>query len=404
MIKKIGLAFALWSCVGVMAQQPPSSYVQLGPRPFFLVSQLKPSVLKQKLQSCSNGPFNKSNFSIGHRCAALMFPEHTQESYEAAARMGAGVIECDVTFTKDKQLVCRHAQNDLHTSTNILLTPLGAKCTKPFKPHDPVSQTPASAECRTSEITLDEFKSLRGKMDGFNPKALTVQEYVNGTPAWRTDLYAGPTSGTLMSHQDSIELFKRLGVKMTPELKEASVPMPFDGFSQQHYAQKMLDDYKKAGVKPSDVFAQSFHEADILYWIKNEPEFAKQAVFLDAAESVKELPNLETLKAYKAKGIKIVAPPIFALLALDNGKMIPSSYAKDVKSAGLDIITWSLERSGVMAQDKGGWYYQSVSEGVHNEGDILQALDVLAKDVGIRGIFSDWPATTTFYANCMGLK
>jgi glycerophosphoryl diester phosphodiesterase len=207
-----------------------------------------------------------------------------------------------------------------------------------------------------------------------------------------------------MSHQDSIELFKRLGVKMTPELKEASVPMPFDGFSQQHYAQKMLDEYKKAGVKPSDVFAQSFHEADILYWIKNEPEFAKQAVFLDAAESVKELPNLETLKAYKAKGIKIVAPPIFALLALDNGKMIPSSYAKDVKSAGLDIITWSLERSGVMAQDKGGWYYQSVSEGVHNEGDILQALDVLAKDVGIRGIFSDWPATTTFYANCMGLK
>jgi glycerophosphoryl diester phosphodiesterase len=404
MIKKISLAIALWSCTGVMAQQIPSSYVQLGPRPFFLLSQLEPSVLKQKLQSCSNGPFKPSNFSIGHRGAALMFPEHTQESYEAAARMGAGIIECDVTFTKDKQLVCRHAQNDLHTSTNILLTPLAAKCIKPFKPYDPVSQTPASAECRTSDITLAEFKSLRGKMDGFNPKALTVQEYVNGTPAWRTNLYAGPTSGTLMSHQDSIELFKRLGVKMTPELKEASVAMPFDGFSQQHYAQKMLDDYKKAGVKPSDVFAQSFHQADILYWIKNEPEFAKQAVFLDAAESVKELPNLETLKAYKAKGIKIVAPPIFALLALDNGKMIPSAYAKDVKSAGLDIITWSLERSGVMAQDKGGWYYQSVSEGVHNEGDILQALDVLAKDVGIRGIFSDWPATTTFYANCMGLK
>ena len=34
--------------------------------------------------------------------------------------MGAGIVECDVTFTKDKQLVCRHAQNDLHTTTNIL--------------------------------------------------------------------------------------------------------------------------------------------------------------------------------------------------------------------------------------------------------------------------------------------
>jgi glycerophosphoryl diester phosphodiesterase len=28
---------------------------------------------------------------------------------------------------------------------------------------------------------------------------------------------------------------------------------------------------------------------------------------------------------------------------------------------------------------------------------------VLAKDVGIMGIFSDWPATVTYYANCMGL-
>ena len=44
--------------------------------------------------------------------------------------MGAGIVECDVTFTKDKELVCRHAQNDLHTTTNILATPLAAKCTQ----------------------------------------------------------------------------------------------------------------------------------------------------------------------------------------------------------------------------------------------------------------------------------
>ena len=30
--------------------------------------------------------------------------------------------------------------------------------------------------------------------------------------------------------------------------------------------------------------------------------------------------------------------------------------------------------------------------------------DVLAREVGVQGIFSDWPATVTFYANCMGLK
>ena len=34
----------------------------------------------------------------------------------------------------------------------------------------------------------------------------------------------------------------------------------------------------------------------------------------------------------------------------------------------------------------------------------LTVLDVLAKQVGIRGMFSDWPATTTFYASCTGMK
>jgi glycerophosphoryl diester phosphodiesterase len=34
----------------------------------------------------------------------------------------------------------------------------------------------------------------------------------------------------------------------------------------------------------------------------------------------------------------------------------------------------------------------------------LTVLDVLAQQVGVRGVFSDWPATTTFYASCMGMK
>ena len=54
-------------------------------------------------------------------------------------------------------------------------------------------------------------------MDGFNPRAQTPAEYLAGTPSFRTDVYAGPTSGHLLSHKESIELLeKRLGVKMTP--------------------------------------------------------------------------------------------------------------------------------------------------------------------------------------------
>ena len=174
---------ALAVSAGLAAQNAHS--VQLGPRPFFLVNNMVDSDLKSELLKCFKGPFKKSDFSIGHRGAALQFPEHTRESYEAAARMGAGILECDVTFTKDKQLVCRHAQNDLHTTTNILVTPLAKTCVKQFTPAtlgaNGVVITPASAECRTSELTLAEFKTLTGKMDAFNPAALTPAQFLGGT-------------------------------------------------------------------------------------------------------------------------------------------------------------------------------------------------------------------------------
>jgi hypothetical protein len=37
------------------------------------------------------------------------------------------------------------------------------------------------------------------------------------------------------------------------------------------------------------------------------------------------------------------------------------------------------------------------------DSDALVLLDVLARQVGVRGVFSDWPATVTYYANCFGL-
>jgi glycerophosphoryl diester phosphodiesterase len=229
-----------------------------------------------------------------------------------------------------------------------------------------------------------------------------------GTSSWRTDLYSGPTSGTLMTHAESIALFTRLGVKMTPELKAASVSMPFDGFSQENYAQKMIDEYRAANVPAARVFAQSFNKSDVLYWVRNEPAFGKQAVFLDSAEKAADLPSLAQLQSYKKDGIQIVAPPLFALLDVQDGKLVASNYAKNAKQAGLGIITWSLERSGVLAKESAGgnpgWYYQTVSSAIQREGDTMQVLDVLAKDVGIVGIFSDWPATVTYYASCMGLK
>lgn len=377
--------------------------VQLGPRPFYLVDDMDEGALKDKLASCSEKEQQPSDFSIGHRGAPLQFPEHTKESYEAAARVGAGIIECDVTFTSDRQLVCRHSQCDLHTTTNILATPLAAKCSKPFVPADPTTGAPASANCCTSDITLDEFKTLCAKMDGANTKATTVAQYLDGTANFRTDLYA--SCGTLVTHAESIALISSLGRKFTPELKAPGVAMPFQGdFTQEMYAQQMIDEYKAAGISPKKVWPQSFNRNDVLYWLGHEPRFGKQAVYLD--ERV-DFPGgydaaVAGMGEVAAQGVNIIAPPMWALVTVEGGKIVPSSYAKAAKAAGLDIITWTLERSGPLATG-GGYYFQSVASVTNNDGDVFNLLDVLARKVKVLGVFSDWPATTTYYANCMGL-
>ena len=382
--------------------------VQLGPRPFYLVEGMDTGKLKDRLLQCENGPFYRTDFSIAHRGGALQFPEHTDTSYRGGARMGAGIVECDVTFTKDGELVCRHSECDLATTTNIVATNLNNQCTVPWSGP---GQNPAP-KCCTSDLTLSEFKSLTPKMDSSNPNATTAEGYLGGTANWRTDLYTGHAH--VMTFKQSIELNKTLGVKHTPELKSADHQDRIDAIfgSQAGYAQKFIDTLVEEGVDPKDVWAQSFNKADILYWIKNDPAFGKQAVYLDSIDPTVSPPiprlSFAELKQLKQQGVQIIAPPLWALLALNNAnQVVPSEYALDIKKAGLDIITWTFERADLrQGASKAGWYYLFDPQGkaIKKDSDMYKALDVLARQVGILGIFSDWPATVTYYANCMGLK
>lgn len=393
--------------------------VTLGPRPLYLVQDMDEDTqrsrqLKSELLNCAaqRTDWQRTEFSIAHRGAPLQFPEHTREAYIAGAQMGAGIMECDVTFTADKELVCRHSQSDLHATTNILETDLAQKCNVPpeFDPQSGELTNASDIQCSTSDITLAEFKTLKGKMEGANSEARSIKAYMNGTPDWRTDLYA--QRGTLMTHAESIELFKALGVKMTPELKAPSVSMPFEGMSRVDYAQKMIDDYKAANVAPADVYPQSFELEDVRYWIENTPEFGKQAVYLDDRYDEEGFDHADPatwkpgMQALADEGVNIIAPPLWMLLASNpeagesDNRIVPSVYAERAKQAGLDIIAWSFERSGPLSED-GEWYHRTTDDVIDNDGDKLLTLDVLARDVGVIGLFSDWPATVTFYDNCM---
>lgn len=401
----LGISLLALTCaLPAFAAETDYGRIELGPRPAYLISTMDDGPLKDALEACASKEPVKTDFSIAHRGAQLMFPEHSERAYAAALKSGAGIMECDVTFTKDHELVCRHAQNDLHTTTNILATDLAENCTTPFSPA--TGDTKAQAECRASDITLAQYQTLTAKMDAADSSATNLDDYMNATANWRTDMHS--TDAKVLTHAESIAMFKAAGAKFTPELKDPAVDMPHDGFTMDDYAQKMINEYKDAGVPASDVFAQSFNLDVIKYWIENEPEFGKQAVYLDGRYDTGIDPmNADTfapsMDELKAMGVNYIAPPMWMLVTEKDGKIVPSVYAEKAKEAGLELITWTLERSGPLASG-GGWYFQSTPTTITKDGDVYKYLDVLAQDVGVVGVFSDWPATVTYYASCMGLK
>ena len=373
----------------------------------FLAEALNDSSMATNLANCID-PGASNDFSIAHRGAPALFPEHTREAYLGAISQGAGVIECDVTFTSDGALVCRHSQCDLHTTTNILETPLAAKCRVPFTGASDDGD-PASAQCCTNDLTLTEFRSLCGKHDSADPGAQTAKGYMQGNADLNPQRYPG--CGTLMTLNDSIRLIEQHGRKHAPELKAANGAMPF---SQSEYAQRLLDQYRRQGVPAERVYPQSFNPADVQYWLREEPEYGQNAVLLDSRDASMDpqdpadpgpasgTPDFAQLKQM---GLRYLAPPLWYLLRTDGDTIMPSRYATEAKAAGLELIAWSLERSGsmagVIANPRKAYYYQSVYSALRNEGDVLRTLDVLAREVGVSGVFSDWPATTTVYANCL---
>ncbi|KAF3276220.1 hypothetical protein TWF132_002271 [Orbilia oligospora] len=390
--------------------------VSLDPRPFYLVNNMTDSHLKSALNRCQNGPFSITDFSIGHRGGAtLQIPEETVENTIAGARMGAGVLECDVAFTKDRELVCRHSQCDLHTTTDILLRPeLAKKCTVPFKPASGGSS--ATALCCTSDITLEEYMSLCSKMDASNSKATTPLEYQGSPPTWRTQLYE--TCGKVMSLESYIDLVDSIpgNRKFTPELKTppSQVPMPFQTtkgpYTQEQYARDMIETFIKKGIDPSRVWPQSFLPADVYQWIKEYPTtFGQQAVFLDESGDPPSNPTAAAaqLPAIRKKGVNVLSPPLNYLLTIDpkTQKVVPSEYAKVAKKEGFVIIPWTFERSGPLGTVKarGEYYYGSIADVMKTDGQMYEVLDVLVKKIKIAGIFSDWSSTITYYANCFKL-
>lgn len=388
--------------------------VDPGPRAQALLDVLVPGALRDRLESCRQGPFRASRFAIGHRGAPLHHPEHTRESYVAAARMGAGVLECDVTVTADGVLVCRHAQCDLATTTDLLESELADRCREPFHPAEFDSDTgallaPAGATCCTSDLSLDEFRRLRGRHDRVDLTATSLEAFL--APQLEARPETRSFDGTLMTHAESITLFRALGVAMTPELK-AFDPAPNEGtrFSRRILATRMIDAYREASVPPRDVWPQSFEIEDLAIWQEVAPDYAERAIWLDGRDPSSATPPLDTFIALRARGVRRIAPPLSRLLELDrDGALKASGYARHARTAGLELVTWTLERSGPIEEGRAGgrdrdFYLTPILPVLRNDGDLYLILDALHREVGVRAIFSDSPSAPVLYASCLALE
>jgi len=83
---------------------------------------------------------------------------------------------------------------------------------------------------------------------------------------------------------------------------------------------------------------------------------------------------------------------------------VASNYARLARASGLDLIAWTAERSGRMREEvkaRGDFYYGALLDAIDGDGAVMEIIHALAVEVGVLGIFSDWPGTVTYYASCM---
>jgi glycerophosphoryl diester phosphodiesterase len=251
--------------------------------------------------------------------------------------------------------------------------------------------------CCTSDFTLEELKTLCAKMDSYNDiNATDPMDFAfGGTADWRTDLYQYECP-RVMTHKESIEIIKAVGGKFTPELKLPSVEMPFNDFTQRDFAVKLTEEFMAAGIPTEDIWIQSATEEDIEYLATTD--YGMQAVALDFDDTRNRSDDKAWLMHMMDIGAKIVAPPMWKLVepnpkAGEEGEldMVASQMALDAKELGLQIITWTLERTSAPLEKPAGTdYFWLTLQGMGlnlTEGSNMDLLHVLAMDVGIEGIF-----------------
>jgi glycerophosphoryl diester phosphodiesterase len=435
-----------------------NNVVDFGPRPWYLADRLwgteslylassaegrtnKLKELQSKLSwdTCP-GPHERNMDTMALGGAAMQFPRNSKEAFVAAARMGAGALGCEVTFSKDGHLVCREQQCDLHYTTDILLNPslsaLAAKCQKPFAAGE-------GARCCTTDFDLDELKTLCATMNmATEASAKNVAEYLKlSESGWRTTIYQDGHCSPVMAHTDFILLALSLDVSIVSELKDgeySTVTHTNPALSlklgdKNKAAEAFLKDLAELNV--NILYPQSMDKEHVKSFLKN-PKGANAAFRYG--------PGLKNgydtwSNTYKAifDELKEHTPPVkYASVAMNELLIANDEYgasfrmtdpAKYFQDNNMNIFVWTFDAwkarsatcyaSGAV-DERWQWYHgQCLSEGqfyqgecsrgsqckwiVYKDADELLILHALFTDAKVKAVFSEWPATVSHYTSCV---
>lgn len=389
--------------------------------------------MQDAIGTCES-PFRRSNRVIGHRGAPLVAPEETEASWAVGAESGAGYLECDVSVTSDLDFVCRHGTCDLHTTTDLIANHpnLNAKCTRPFVPGSGVAPI-----CCTYDFTVAELEQLCAVMDAEhgNASAITRQGYWTGPPGFRSGAIAKSKCHPMVKYSEYLQLMKRSGYNVIPELKGTMMPgiehfLAKQGLTWRFLAGKMADMLGENGFPSvsddSHAIMQTFDHRVAEYWKTTRPSIPVEYMWETtpppgrncSATGIADCGSRAILEHLNSLGVEMFSPPIQRLVDSAPGhRIVKSATAKMLHEIGVRAIgTWSLERQGCdldsPEKQPSGWapcgiagkgFYYSTLEGqsAFQHADVFRVLDVLFREVKIVGLFSDFPATVATYINCI---
>mmetsp|Transcript_26224 Transcript_26224/g.67441 ORF Transcript_26224/g.67441 Transcript_26224/m.67441 type:complete len:524 (+) Transcript_26224:188-1759(+) len=389
------------------------------------------------IATCDNDlALARTEQSIAHRGAVALAPEHTMLGYQMALDMGAAYVECDVAVSSDDVLVCRHSMCDLHTTTDILKgghDDLAAKCSQPFQPAS--GDTPASVKCCTYDFTYAELATLCMTTDeSTDPTATEAATYTVGPPSWRSNAFVTKSGAChkIPKHKDVSRWLIDNGAHAIPELKDTASNDTQQYLSSAGKSVEGLADMLMAELMEVGYIQTMSNASSGLGWADpSAPKAVMQTFDREVAKYWKSLPNAlpvcylyensdvcdpancgtaEVVTELLEMGVEVIGPPIWDLVQSEGHQMKPTPRATMLTDMKAGLTPWTLERSGCPGGAAGipdyagpcGWYYQGL-EGVsaHEYADVLLMMYTLFHEVGVNGAFSDFPLTTTVFANCV---